>query len=268
MSVSAPTVLALDFDGVLCNGMKEYFQTSWRAYCNLWQPQDTTPPDGLAERFYRTRPVIETGWEMPLLVRSLLLDTPEDEILRHWATIAKQQAAADGVDAAQLGAEVDGIRDRWIKSDVESWLAEHEFYPGIIPQLKTWLTTNTEVVIISTKEGRFIQQLLQQHDVDFTKLKILGKEVKRPKPETLRSLLATHEPTATIWFVEDRLQTLQAVQQHPDLADVQLFLAEWGYNTQRERELATDDPHIHLLPLSHFSQPLETWIAEESSRFV
>ncbi|MBW4693730.1 MAG: HAD family hydrolase [Lyngbya sp. HA4199-MV5] len=267
MSVHAPTVLALDFDGVLCNGMKEYFQTSWRAYCNLWQPEDTTPPEGLAECFYRTRPVIETGWEMPLLVRSLLLGTPEAEILEHWSTIAKQQTAADGVEAAQLGAEVDGIRDRWIQRDVESWLAEHEFYPGIIPQLKIWLTSPTEVVIISTKEGRFIQQLLQQQNVDFTKLKILGKEVKRPKPETLRSLLTNHPPTATVWFVEDRLQTLQAVQQQADLADVQLFLADWGYNTQIERDLAAHDPRIQLLSLQHFSQPLETWITETSSPY-
>lgn len=265
MSVPAPTVLALDFDGVLCNGMKEYFQTSWRAYCNLWKPEDTTPPDGLAEQFYRTRPVIETGWEMPLLVRSLLLGTPETEILLHWTAIAKQQTATDGVQATQLGAEVDGIRDRWISSDVESWLAEHEFYPGIIPQLKTWLTTDIEVIIISTKEGRFIQQLLQQHDVDFTRLKILGKEVKRPKPETLRSLLANHDDAATFWFVEDRLQTLQAVQQQPDLADVKLFLAEWGYNTQPEREQAAPDPHIHLLSLQQFSQPLETWLVDDRS---
>ncbi len=270
MSNHAPTVLALDFDGVLCNGMKEYFQTAWRAYCNLWQPEDSTPPNGLAERFYRTRPVIETGWEMPLLVRSLLLNTPEADILLHWAAIANQQAATDGVAAAQLANEIDGVRDRWITTDVKSWLAEHEFYPGIIPQLQTWLTSPLEVIIISTKEGRFIQQLLQQHSVDFTKLKILGKEVKRSKPETLRSLLvesnraesnrAESNSTASIWFVEDRLQTLQAVCRQADLNEVKLFLAAWGYNTQAERDSTAHEPDIHLLSLQQFSQALTTWL--------
>lgn len=265
MSHHAPTVLALDFDGVLCNGMKEYFQTAWRAYCNLWQPEDSTPPNGLAERFYRTRPVIETGWEMPLLVRSLLLDTLEADILLNWAAIAKQQVTTDGVTAAQLANEIDEVRDRWITTDVKSWLAEHEFYPGIIPQLQTWLTSPLEVIIISTKEGRFIQQLLQQHSVDFTQLKILGKEVKRPKPETLRSLLAESnraEPNSTgsIWFVEDRLQTLQAVCRQADLNDVKLFLADWGYNTQAERDSTAHEPDIHLLSLQQFSQALTTWL--------
>lgn len=260
MSVNAPTVLALDFDGVLCNGMKEYFQTAWRAYCNLWQPANTTPPEGLAERFYRTRPVVETGWEMPLLLRSLLLGTPETEILLHWAVIAPLLAAKEDMAPTQLSAEVDGVRDRWITTDVKSWLAEQEFYPGIIPQLQTWLSSNLEVVIISTKEGRFIQQLLQQHSVDFTRLQIFGKEVKRSKPETLQSLMAEYDGAATLWFVEDRLQTLQAARKQPDLDDVKLFLADWGYNTQAERDAIAQEPCIHLLSLRSFSQPLTTWI--------
>ena len=267
MSAHAPTVLAIDFDGVLCNGMKEYFKTAWRAYCNLWQPDSPTPPDGLADRFYRTRPVVETGWEMPLLLRSLLLGTPEADILLHWTTIAKQQAATDGVDAAKLAAEVDGVRDRWIKTDVQSWLTEQEFYPGIIPQLQAWLNSPTQIVIISTKEGRFIQQLLQQQKVDFTKLRIFGKEVKRSKPDTLRSLMAEHTSTpsdrpAIFWFVEDRLQTLQAVCQQPDLDTINLFLADWGYNTQPERDSVVQEPRIHRLSLAQFSQSWSAWTIE------
>lgn len=270
MSVNAPTVLALDFDGVLCNGMKEYFQTAWRAYCNIWQPDETTTPDGLAERFYRTRPVVETGWEMPLLLRSLLLGTSEADILLHWTTIAKQQAATDSVEPARLAAEVDDVRDRWITTDVKSWLAEQEFYPSIIPQLQAWLTTSLQVVIISTKEGRFIQQLLQQENVDFTRLQIFGKEVKRSKPETLRSLMAEHnsadhDSTATVWFVEDRLQTLQAVRQQSNLSNVKLFLADWGYNTPAERDSVTHEPQIHLLSLQQFSQTWVAWTTEDKA---
>ncbi|MCY7286501.1 MAG: HAD family hydrolase, partial [Cyanobacteria bacterium CAN_BIN43] len=36
MIETAPTLLALDFDGVLCNGLMEYFQTAWRVYCQIW----------------------------------------------------------------------------------------------------------------------------------------------------------------------------------------------------------------------------------------
>lgn len=253
-------MLALDFDGVLCDGMKEYFQTAWRVYCKFWQPEDSTPPPGLAERFYRTRPVVETGWEMPLLLRALLLDTPETAILQDWATIAPQLAAQEGLSATNLAAAVDAVRDRWIAADVNSWLAEQEFYPGIIEQLRAWLATSMQVVIISTKEGRFIQALLRQHHVDFTKLQIFGKEVQRPKAQTLRELSTQVGSTETLWFVEDRLKTLQTIRKEPDLAAVKLFLADWGYNTQAERELAAHDSTIHLLSLPQFGQALAAWL--------
>ncbi|MCZ8160393.1 MAG: HAD family hydrolase, partial [Microcystis sp. LE19-196.1B] len=32
----SPRILALDFDGVLCDGMIEYFQISKRTYETLW----------------------------------------------------------------------------------------------------------------------------------------------------------------------------------------------------------------------------------------
>gem|GEM_PF-4100580 len=36
MTIKTPTLIALDFDGVLCNGLIEYFQTAWRClFSNL-----------------------------------------------------------------------------------------------------------------------------------------------------------------------------------------------------------------------------------------
>ena len=53
--MSSPDILALDFDGVVCDGLIEYFQTAWRAYCELFHPESAEPPEGLAERFYPLR---------------------------------------------------------------------------------------------------------------------------------------------------------------------------------------------------------------------
>ncbi|MHC5726941.1 MAG: HAD family hydrolase, partial [Nostoc sp.] len=36
MTASSPTILALDFDGVICDGLIEYFEVSWRTYCQIW----------------------------------------------------------------------------------------------------------------------------------------------------------------------------------------------------------------------------------------
>ncbi len=253
----APTVLALDFDGVLCDGMKEYFQIAWRAYCHLWPLTDPTPPPGLAEQFYRVRPLIATGWEMPMLLRALLTGYSEAEMGEDWPGLSQRLVEQERLTAATLAAEVDGLRDQWIATDPASWLAEQSLYPGVAERLAVWLET-VQVVIISTKEGRFIQQILQPCGVDLSRLRIFGKEAKQPKQQILRELKA-EQPDAVFWFVEDRLQTLHVVQKQPDLSDVQLFLALWGYNTAAEKASVMGDAAIHLITLPQFCDQFADW---------
>jgi hypothetical protein len=119
-------------------------------------------------------------------------------------------------------------------------------------------------VIITTKEGRFVRQLLHQQHVDLPESQIFGKEVRQPKAQTLRNLFQQFSQKTTgaveIWFVEDRLKTLQAIQAQPELNAVQLFLAAWGYNTSVEREaVGQENSQIHLLSLPKFSQAFSEW---------
>ncbi len=250
-----PTLLALDFDGVLCDGLKEYFQTSWRAYCELFEPQDSSPPEGLAERFYALRPVIETGWEMPLLIHALLDGVEDAAVQVHWAEMVEKIVQATGIPPMAAMGTVDAMRDRWIRSDLAGWLELHRFYPGVIEWLQRAIAQGTYPVIISTKEGRFIQALLEKEGVNLAPDQIIGKEIQQPKTATLRQLLQS-PPVAdpdllTIWFLEDRFKTLEKVKAEEDLQAIELFLVDWGYNTPQEREKAVEDPRIHLLSLSH-----------------
>lgn len=260
MALPPPTVLALDFDGVLCDGLKEYFLTAWQAYCMIWPQAEQTAPPGRAEAFYRLRPVVETGWEMPVVLRAIARGYPEAEILQDWPTLCKQIVADEDLHQPDLAKAVDSIRDEWIATDLESWLAEHRFYPGVCDRLQAILQTNTQVAIISTKEGRFIQQLLQQQGIDLTDLQIFGKEVKQPKGDILLELMQVFDE-AVFWFVEDRLKTLQTIQKRPELDAVRLFLADWGYNTDRDRTAALADPLIHLISLEQFAQDFSGWVA-------
>ncbi len=260
-----PDILALDFDGVVCDGLIEYFQTAWKAYCRMWNPTPQTPPEDLAERFYRLRPVVETGWEMPVLLRSLLLGTTENEILADWQAIAHQRVKVEGLVAAELAQAVDGVRDEWIQADTDGWLAHHQFYPGVIERLHQALADVSQMVIISTKEGRFIHQLLQQEQLAISRDDIYGKEVKQPKYDTLRQLTQrydeVHHHQPMIWFVEDRLKTLYSAKAQSDLAHVQLYLADWGYNTEGDRTAADQDDRIHLLSPPIFAQEFAAWIS-------
>ncbi len=253
-----PDVLAFDFDGVICDGLIEYFQTAWRAYCKLFQPDSVEPPAGLAEKFYPLRPVIETGWEMPMLLRALIAGKTEQEIIAGWPELALPFLEETKLTQAEAAKILDGERDHWIATDLDNWLAQHRFYPNMLAVLQASLDKRP-TYIVSTKEGRFIQQLLNQSGVEMPREQILGKEVKRPKHETLRLLTANHTSASTpaIWFIEDRIKALQSVKKRPDLNHVELFLADWGYNLAPERQRAQADDRIHLLSLDSVVQKFD-----------
>ena len=236
MVTNIPQILALDFDGVICDGLIEYFAVAWRTYCQVWQPDCTTPGEGLAQQFYPLRAVIETGWEMPVLIKALMEGIAADDIYQNWGNIVQKLVQADNLNAPEIGMALDKLRDEWIATDLDTWLDLHQFYPGVVETIQAAIASQIQVYIITTKEGRFAQKLLQKAGLHLDKEVIFGKEVKRPKYEILRELIKTHTiaPEA-VWFVEDRLKTLQLVDQQTDLQPIQLYLADWGYNTPKER---------------------------------
>ncbi|MEL6333247.1 MAG: HAD family hydrolase, partial [Cyanobacteria bacterium J06626_26] len=124
-----PDLVAFDFDGVICDGLIEYFQTAWRAYCKLFKPENLEPPAGLAEKFYPLRPVIETGWEMPMLLRALIAGKTDDEIVTGWPELALPFLDETTLTKAEAAKTLDGERDHWIATDLDDWLAQHRFYP-------------------------------------------------------------------------------------------------------------------------------------------
>lgn len=257
--MTTPQLLAFDFDGVICDGLIEYFQTAWKAYCEIFKPDSKQPPEGLAEQFYPLRPVVETGWEMPVLVQALVKRASSEKIVEQWPQMALPYLEEAGLTKAQSVAALDGVRDRQIKEDLQSWLDLHRFYPGMIDHVGELLKSELPIYIVSTKEGRFIKALLSQSGLDFPEERIIGKEVKRPKYETLRLLKEKHS-VENIWFVEDRLPALKDVRAQSDLAKVQLFLADWGYNLEPDREQAEQDSRINLLSLEQVVQAFDGWL--------
>jgi len=253
-----PGLLALDFDGVLCDGLQEYFHTAWRVYCRIWKKGEVIPPEGLAEQFYRMRPVIESGWEMPLLVRALLWPYPEKQLFSDWCGIAESIMEKDALSASIIGPRLNEDRDEQIRQDENSWLAMNRLYPGVPERLRSLLNGPVPLRIVTTKEERYARRILERQQIYLPEEWIVGRSAKRSKHETLRRYLPESGQEAAIWFVEDRLLTLQAIRRYPELASIRLFLADWGYNTAEERERARAEG-IQILSLQAFCADLSVW---------
>lgn len=258
--MKTPTILASDFDGVICNGLREYFQTSKRTYQQIWSSDTEENLDHYASRFYQLRPVIETGWEMPLLIRGMVLGYEDEQILHDWPRLSTQLMQQETLDKAELIHRLDGVRDHWIQSDLAGWFNLHEFYQGVVERLKTILNSSPHFYLITTKEGRFVKQLLKNQGINLPDSAIYGKEIQQPKSQTLQHILHIHgESPENLWFVEDLLKTLQSVQQQPVLQGVKLYLADWGYNTPKTRHSLREQSDIQCLSLSQFCQDFSHW---------
>ena len=263
--VPPPDVLALDFDGVLCDGMREYFEASCRTYARVW-PGKPAPSETLFPIFARLRPVIMTGWEMPVLLRAITGGWREEDVATGWVRVRDELvAAAPGLHGPALvealTRTLDTVRRDWIAADPGGWLASNVPYCSL-PELRAIVGAPGEAVLVTTKEGEFATRILDQWGVRLTGIE--GKESGTHKCENLRALITVGTKVRgrrpRLWFVEDRLETLQHVTTHPDLADVQLFLAAWGYNTPSTRALAGRDARIHVLALDRFRQGPDTWL--------
>lgn len=261
MTLSHPDLLALDFDGVLCNGLQEYFQVAWQTYCKVWKPSDTTPPEAIAQRFGPLRAVIETGWEMPVLIHGMMQGLDDNTLFNQWATVKRELLQGCALDEVHLAEELDGDRDRWIESDLDGWLGLHTFYPGVVEQVKHWQNQELPLFIITTKEARFARLLLERVGITMPKSTIFGKGEHRPKWQTL-ALLGDIEDIRQVWFVEDRLLTLESVLEQPDeIGDIGLFLANWGYNRPQDHQAVIANEKIHLLGLEQFNDSFENWFS-------
>lgn len=265
---TAPRILALDFDGVVCDGRPEYFETAWRAYAAAWPNALTAArPSMIATRFSDLRPLIESGWEMPLMVHALLSGADERAFKdRHaWLAAGKALMGSAGVTSEALGRALNRVRDDWFARDAAGWVAHNKFYPGVGARLLALLDGPTTVMVVTTKAERFTRALLTAEHPRLAGVQVIGREpgTSEPKPAILRRVAdgaGLGPDGAGLWFVEDMLETLEATAARADVAGVRLFLVDWGYNTPQDRaQVAAPGGRITLLSLDRFGGPLERW---------
>ncbi|OAY62273.1 uncharacterized protein LOC110615330 [Manihot esculenta] len=263
---------ALDFDGVLCDSCGESSLSAVKAakvrWPDLFDAVDSTLEEWIVDQMFIVRPVVETGYENLLLVRLLLeMRIPSirkssvaegltvEGILENWSKIKPVIMEAWGENKDALINLFGKVRDEWMDEDLAAWIGANRFYPGVPEALKF---ASSKVYIVTTKQSRFADTLLRElAGVTIPPERIYGLGTG-PKVEVLKQLQQKPEHQGLkLHFVEDRLATLKNVIKEPELDGWNLYLGNWGYNTQKEREEAASIPRIHLLQISDFSKKLK-----------
>jgi phosphoglycolate phosphatase-like HAD superfamily hydrolase len=242
-------IYALDFDGVICDSAIETAMTGWKAAQTLWQDMPNgNPSDVLINNFRLIRPFLETGYEAILIVRLLQQGVTVEQLHKNYQLELQTLIQDSQLETKQLKPLFGTTRDQWIDQSPQEWLTLNPLFSGVLQALKT--LTYRRWYIITTKQKRFVQQILKHHQISLDEQFIYGMEVKMSKQDTLLKLSMQH-PHQDIIFIEDRLPTLINISNNQHLNKLTLQLVDWGYNTQDDQQNARLYP-IECIGINQF----------------
>ena len=260
--VPRATLFALDFDGVVCDSVGESSLSAWKHGVELWPDVFDTPAAAcekprVLEELRAVRPVVETGYENTTLARALLERVDGysvRDILDDWDNMSAGLMTKWSLDRATMVEAFGRIRDEWIATDFDGWLAPNALYPGVAEAvLAAQGRSDSAVKIVTTKQARFATAIMaKMGGITIAEEDMFSTTVSGiPKTEVLKTLGVDGSNPRKI-FVEDKLSTLEKVCKADGLDDWELFLVDWGYNTAAERERAAANPRITVIGVDAF----------------
>lgn len=213
-----PTLLVLDFDGVICNSIDECFAASWIAYHALFRKDTAAASPGARRDFARLRPFIRSGEDF-LIIQEVLAA----------GTSVSDQAEFDEL-ARRAGAEKRALfrelfyqeRSEMLAKDRESWLALNRVYPHVKKAFGL-LAHGAPVFVLSTKKPQFIAEILAANHIELPRERILFSDGEPKLAETEKLRVAGGFQGAIL--VEDQIDHLRG-NKNPR---VRALLAAWGY---------------------------------------
>ena len=243
-------LVVFDFDGVIVDGMAEYWWSASHASRRLNLSSGELSPDQVPDAFRRLRPWVHHGWEMVLLASEL----PHLDLqawLRDYRMEQAQALERRGWSAVDLQAALDETRRDAVRDNRSAWLQLHQPYPGLVERLQRFDAEGVDWAVLTTKTAEFTAELLDS--VGLHPWRLDGREAGA-KPEVLVRL-QTQRPLMA--FVEDRRATLEVVRRTPGLEQLPCLLVNWGYLRPDDRENLPSG--IKLIALDDLAEPLARW---------
>jgi len=247
--MNKPILYTLDFDGVICDSAVETGITGWKVASQIWQEMPADTPADMIDLFRQVRPVMETGYEAILIMRLLFEGISPQTLLSRFTSVIQSIIKREQLSTDQLKQLFGETRDHWITNDIDDWIAMNPLFDGVDEKLRR--INPEQCVIITTKQERFVNHILNANAISLSPKRIFGLDRKMNKPDILNNMLNDY-PEHTILFVEDRLPTLINVIADERLKEVTSLFASWGYNTQQDKQNAINNSAITTIDLTAF----------------
>jgi phosphoglycolate phosphatase-like HAD superfamily hydrolase len=244
-------VLALDFDGVICDSLREVFATALATY-------ESMEPESPVLKRIRSRNGTGRWHEVDLMDDPVMVsfesmmplgNRAEDfgvslKAVDSYLELTDQRAydtfygtiGADWLEAFHRTFYDE--RDKARAFDTHGWLELHASYPPFLEILRR-RSRDARIALATAKDRRSAVMLLDHLGIGdlFSPELVLDKEIGVSKTAHLTALRDRLDVSfEDITFVDDKLNHLETVAP----LGVRPVLAGWGFNTPREHDLAAE----------------------------
>ncbi|KAG5008281.1 hypothetical protein JHK82_026210 [Glycine max] len=214
----------LDFDGVICDSCGETAISALKAAKLRWPPLfdgvDSTIKDWIVDQMI----TVNNLW----LVRPVVETGYETLLLVR--LLLETRVPSIRKSSVSEGLTVEDILENWFKLKpiiMEEWNENREELIDLFGKVRDdWLYSSKQ------SQGRSVKEA--------------SENARTPRADTTVKILCFQ-----------RLAILKNVVKEPELDNWNLYLVNWGFNTQKEREEAEANPRIQVIELSDFSSKLK-----------
>ena len=226
-------LILFDFDGVIVNGIDEYWFSSKLA-CEKYLLNNSKNLNmnkfiEVPKIFVEIRPWVKYGWEMVLITHEILKkhkplnNLTKNLFLKNYEENCSKLLLEYSWKSNELQQCLDNAREFQIKNDFKKWISLHRPFSEVIDFIRYAKTKGYKIGVISTKGKSFTSKILNKLDI-FPEL-IFGYE-SGAKVDIISKLSLSYDIQG---FIEDRRITLTNILQNNQTKFLNCYLAEWGY---------------------------------------
>ena len=239
-------VIALDFDGVICDSAAECVVSAYGAFLEAkgeeFDPLSSPVPDYFRDGFYRMRPLIRDGRDYLMILYLLDLGVPMSDQRDFDDALEVRLPDLLGLFGVESGPELEAAFQRYRAGfrgrDEAGWMDRNPLYPGMIQALGERQGDLKSVFVTTSKPSTVSKGILEHNGFTLPDGHVLGKDmVGASSDKNVHMRLVTDASKVSysdIHFVDDQVAHLESAQG----LGVNCYLAAYGYTTGKQVERA------------------------------
>ncbi len=238
------TVLALDFDGLICDALNECILVSWNGYYG--KSLDDFSQEGLEVIPRKFRKIFQRCRNFAQHLGHFIvpfLDAQNTIISADDFNLVYESVSSDVVE--EFIQKVTTYRHQIRNTKETEWLQHHSLYPG----MQTFLTQmKLPVYIVTAKDGESVLKILNSVGINLDENRIFGEQ--KNKVEAFQQITdLEHIHNQQLYFFDDNILNVLSAQKSGYTA----YWATWGYNAPEHFHIAQENS-VSSITLSQFQE--------------